>query len=194
MWAGNKFRSLLVVIGGLCLWKGKTRNLPKNVICHGEVSPDQKDSARVNESVSMIPWDKLHGGITHFPIALVLFSTVCDFVSVTFKKLPFAQELRSVSRYGLAVAALASFGAVVSGIAITKGDLWGRGDFLWHHRFIWPAFGLLVGLAVWRLVVKDAMAGAALYIYLILMTLASGFIAAAGYFGGELLLSGGVQP
>ena len=142
----------------------------------------------------MIPWDKLHGGITHFPIALLLFSTVCDLVSVTFKKLPFAQELRSVSRYGLAVAALASFGAVVSGIAITKGDLWGRGDFLWHHRFIWPAFGLLVGLAVWRLVVKDAMAGAALYIYLILMTLASGFIAAAGYFGGELLLSGGVQP
>ena len=56
-----------------------------------------------------------------------------------------------------------------------------------------PAFGLLVGLAVWRLVVKDAMAGAALYLYLILMTLASGFIAAAGYFGGELLLSGG-QP
>jgi hypothetical protein len=38
------------------------------------------------------------------------------------------------------------------------------------------------------------MAGAALYLYLIMMTLASGFIAAAGYFGGELLLSGGVQP
>jgi len=32
-----------------------------------------------------------------------------------------------VSFYGLAVAALASLGAVVSGIALTGGDLWGRG-------------------------------------------------------------------
>ena len=44
----------------------------------------------------MIPWDKLHGATTHFPIALLLFSTLCDFVSVTFKKLPFARGLRLV--------------------------------------------------------------------------------------------------
>jgi uncharacterized membrane protein len=53
----------------------------------------------------MIPWDKLHGAMTHFPIALLLFSTACDFVSVTFKK--FARGLRLVSFYGLAVAARA---------------------------------------------------------------------------------------
>jgi uncharacterized membrane protein len=47
----------------------------------------------------MIPWDKLHGATTHFPIALLLFSTVCDFVSVIFKKLTFARELRLVSFY-----------------------------------------------------------------------------------------------
>jgi uncharacterized membrane protein len=86
----------------------------------------------------MIPWDKLHGAMTHFPIALLLFSTACDFVSVTVKKLPFARGLRLVSFYGLAVAALDSLGAVVSGIALTKGDLWGRGDLGWHHRFVWP--------------------------------------------------------
>jgi uncharacterized membrane protein len=84
----------------------------------------------------MIPWDKLHGAMTHFPIALLLFSTACDFVSAAFKKLSFARGLRLVSFYGLAVAALASVGAVVSGIALTKGDMWGRGDFGWHHRFV----------------------------------------------------------
>jgi uncharacterized membrane protein len=63
----------------------------------------------------MIPWDKLHGAMTHFPIALLLFSTACDFVSVAFKKLSFARGLRLVSFYGLAAAALASVGAVVSG-------------------------------------------------------------------------------
>jgi uncharacterized membrane protein len=68
----------------------------------------------------MIPWDKLHGAMTHFPIALLLFSTACDFVSVTMKKLPFARELRPVGLYALAIAALASLGAVVSGIALAK--------------------------------------------------------------------------
>ena len=62
----------------------------------------------------MIPWDKLHGAMTHFPIALLLFSTGCDLVSVTFKTLPFARGLRVVSFYGLAAAALGSLGAVVS--------------------------------------------------------------------------------
>lgn len=81
--------------------------------------------------------------------------------------------------------------SVVSGIVLTGGDLWGSGDVLQHHRFIWPAFRLLLALAVWRLAVKDALAGAALYLSLILMALASGFIAAGGYFGGELLLNGG---
>ena len=142
----------------------------------------------------MIPWDKLHGATTHFPIALLLFSTLCDFVSVTFKKLPFARGLRLVSFYGLAVAALGSLGAVVSGIALTKGDLWGRGYLGWHHRFVWPAFGLLVALAVWRLVVGCEMSRVGTSVYLILMLLASGFVAAAGYFGGEILLSGSGVP
>jgi hypothetical protein len=96
----------------------------------------------------MIPWDKIHGAMTHFPIALLLFSTTCDLVSVTFRKLTFAQELRLVSFYGLAVAAVASFGAVISGIALTKGDLWGRGYFACSFGrplvswWLWPSGGL----------------------------------------------------
>jgi uncharacterized membrane protein len=142
----------------------------------------------------MIPWDKLHGALTHFPIALLLFCTACDFGATVFKRLPFARELQVVSFYALLVAALASVGVVVSGVALTKGDMWGRGDFGWHHRFVWPAFGLLVALAVWRLVVRDAMSRMGRCLYLLVMLLASGLVAAAGYFGGELLLSGGGVP
>jgi uncharacterized membrane protein len=130
--------------------------------------------------------------MTHFPIALLLFSTACDFDSVTFKR--FARGLRLVSFYGLAVGALASLGAVISRIAITGGDLWGRGGLGRHHRFVRLAFGLLLALAVWRLVVRDAMSRTGLCLHLILMLLASGLVAAAGYFGGELLLSGGGVP
>ena len=129
--------------------------------------------------------------MTHFPIALVLFSAACDFGSVALKKFAFAGELRKASFYGLAISALASIGAVVSGIALTKGNMWGRGELGWHHRFIWPAFGLLVALAVWRLIVKDQMSRTGFYVYLFLMFLTSGLMAAAGYFGGELLISGG---
>ena len=49
-----------------------------------------------------------------------------------------------------------------------------------------------MALAVWRLVARGAMSRAGLILYLVLMLLASGLIAAAGYFGGEILLSGGV--
>src|SRR6201990_3307669 len=133
----------------------------------------------------MIPWAQLAGAMPHFPIALLMFSTACDFVSVAFKKLTFARGLRRVSFYGLAFAALASLGAVVSGIALTKGDLWGRGDLGRHHRFVWPAFGLLLALAVWRLVVRDAMSRTGLCLYLILMLLASGLVAAAGILGQD---------
>ena len=141
-----------------------------------------------------IPWDQLHGALTHFPIALLLFCTACDFGATAFKRLPFARELRVVSFYALLVAALSSVGVVASGVALTKGEMWGRGDFGWHHRFVWPAFGLLVALAVWRLVVRDAMSPTGRCLYLVGMLLASGLVAAAGYFGGELLLSGGGVP
>src|SRR5262249_27141457 len=139
----------------------------------------------------MIPWDKLHGAMSHFPIALLLFSTACDLVSVMLKEVWFARELRSVSLYALPVAALASLGAVISGIVLTKGDLWGRGDFAWHHRFVWPAFGRFGRLEAGR---ESAMSRFGLCLYLILMLVASGLVAAAGYFGGELLLSGGGVP
>jgi hypothetical protein len=56
------------------------------------------------------------------------------------------------------------------------------------------AFGLIVALAVWRLVVRKTMSRSGLCVYLLLMLVASGFVAAAGYFGGELLLSGGSVP
>jgi len=41
-----------------------------------------------------------------------------------------------------------------------------------HHLFIWPAFGLMIGLAVWRLVVHDRASRRAGRYYLVLATLA----------------------
>jgi uncharacterized membrane protein len=139
----------------------------------------------------MISWEQIHGAMTHFPIALLLFSFACDFGSIALSKFAIARDLARISLYGLMGASIASIGAVISGIVLTKGDVWGRGDLLWHHRFIWPAFGLLVMLSIWRLSVRDRMSRAGVWIYIALMFLTSGLMAAAGYFGGELIIRGG---
>jgi hypothetical protein len=55
-------------------------------------------------------------------------------------------------------------------------------------RLVW------IAPALFLLVVRDAMSRFGLLLYLILMLLASGLVAAAGYFGGEILLSGGGVP
>jgi hypothetical protein len=72
-----------------------------------------------------------------------------------------------------------------------QGRCLGSGNTGLDHRFVWPAFALIVGLAIWRLVVREASARVGLSCYLALMLIASGTIAAAGYWGGELILGGG---
>ncbi|MBV9490752.1 MAG: DUF2231 domain-containing protein [Verrucomicrobia bacterium] len=129
--------------------------------------------------------------MTHFPIALLLFSTACDFAALGFGKRAMACDLHTVSFYSLIIAALASIGVVASGVALTAGRTWGQGPELWHHRFAWPAFGLVVALATWRLVVRDGMSPAGRCLYLGFMALGSALVAAAGYFGGEMLLGKG---
>jgi uncharacterized membrane protein len=73
------------------------------------------------ENTSMIPWDQLHGVLTHFPIALLLFSTARDFAALGARKLALARELGTVSFYSLIAAAVASLGAAASGIALAQG-------------------------------------------------------------------------
>lgn len=104
-------------------------------------------------------WVKMHGGTTHFPIALVMASVAFDLIGVIVPESADQSRragFRAAGYYTLLLAALGSIGAVVSGLVISRGQLWGRGSLAHHHTFLWPAFGLLVGLASWRLVVGGA--------------------------------------
>ena len=64
----------------------------------------------------------------------------------------------------------------------------GTGALALHHVFIWPAFGLLTGLAVWRLVVRERASRRASGRYLVLATLTVAAMLTAGYWGGEMLI------
>jgi uncharacterized membrane protein len=133
-------------------------------------------------------WARMHGGATHFPIALIMVSVAFDVAGFWWRDEARVREFRSVGFYSLLVAAAASPFAVLSGIALSKGIVLGTGLLALHHYFIWPAFGLLIGLAVWRLVVRDRASRRAGGCYLALASLTLVAMMAGGYWGGEMLI------
>jgi uncharacterized membrane protein len=138
-------------------------------------------------------WIKMHGGMTHFPIALVMASIVFDlagvFVADSADKSRRA-GLRAAGFYTLILGALSSFGAAASGLVISRGEIWGHGNLARHHTFLWPAFGLVIALAVWRLVVGNRASSFSFRAYLAAAMITGVMMGTAGYWGGELLLNG----
>ena len=133
-------------------------------------------------------WSRLHGGLTHFPIALILVAMFFDALSFFLHSSPKHREF-SVTGYWLTIfGALGSLGAVFSGLALSKWKIGGTGLLLRHHLLVWPAFALIVGLATWRFLIGNRSTRRGLAIYLSVMAIACGLISAAGFFGGEILL------
>ena len=131
-------------------------------------------------------WGNIHGGSTHFPIALLFSSFVFDAAGFTLYRKTWSRDLHIAAFYALLLGALASFAAVLSGLIISGWQFYGGGKLAKHHLFVWPAFGLLVALAVWRIVVRDTASRPATAAYLVAALLATGLMLAAGYWGGEL--------
>ena len=138
-------------------------------------------------------WVKMHGGTTHFPIALVMASVLFDLVgSLTPDNGDKSRRagFRAAGFYTMILGAMGSLGAVLSGLVISHGQLWGRGNLARHHTFLWPAFGLLIALAIWRILVGNRTSRGGLRIYLAVSMVTAALMGAAGYWGGELLLNG----
>src|SRR5580692_8688340 len=82
-------------------------------------------------------WARMHGGATHFPIALLMVSVVFDVAGFCWRNELGRREFRAFGFYSLLIAAAAAPFAVLSGIALSKGKLRGSGALLLHHLFIW---------------------------------------------------------
>jgi mono/diheme cytochrome c family protein len=76
---------------------------------------------------------------------------------------------------------------------MTRGELLGSGFEELHHLFVWPAFALSVGLVIWRLLRGGRMSPGSLRLYVAAMSLTSGLMMGAGFWGGELLLHPGAK-
>jgi len=132
-------------------------------------------------------WSKLHGASTHFPIALVLASTLCDGLALLGRNAEASRSYRFAGTVMIVLGAIGSYGAVFTGLIMTRGQIWGNDTLLRHHQFVWPAFALITGLATWRVVSRAEYSRRVTLIQLALMLLTSAVVSGAGYWGGELL-------
>lgn len=132
-------------------------------------------------------WVEVHGATTHFPIALIFAAALADTAALLWWMHPVAGQLRAAGAYAICAAAFGSVPAVVSGLVLTRGEMLGPGALGWHHLFAWPAFTLLIAVAVWRALRGAALTRGGCAGYLGAVYALAALIAATGRWGGALL-------
>ena len=133
-------------------------------------------------------WERAHGGLTHFPIALIFVATLFDILSLLRDRSAKGRDFRGIGYWLLILAALGAIAAVFSGLGLSKWETMGTGLVRLHHLFVWPAFGLILALTVWRVVTRNEFSRRAFTSYLITACCACALIGVAGFVGGEMLL------
>jgi uncharacterized membrane protein len=133
-------------------------------------------------------WAKMHGATVHFPIALILCSGALDALGFFFPGLAIRKNLHAAGYWTIVLGALGTVPAVVSGLVMSRGVLLGHDAMRYHHLFVWPAFALIVGLAVWRFIAGDFAGSKPPAPYIATVGLAAALIMGAGYWGGEMML------
>jgi uncharacterized membrane protein len=133
-------------------------------------------------------WERAHGGLTHLPIALNFAAAFFDALALFCRRSSRRREFKAIGYWLVIFGALGSFGAVLSGLVLSKGVAGGTGAVMWHHYFVWPAFILIVGVATWRFLVGRDPSRRAFKVYLAMILILCSLMGAAGFFGGEMLL------
>ncbi len=133
-------------------------------------------------------WAKAHGATTHFPFALALASLGLDGLGLLVRRRPAAAGLQAAGFWSVALAALACPVAVFTGLRMTRGSLLGHGALRLHHLFVWPAFLLLTGLGLWRVLVRPEAGSRPFLVYLAGIAVLAGLMTAAAYWGGEMMI------
>ena len=136
--------------------------------------------------MNSIFWSRMHGGVTHFPIALIFGAAFFEIIGFLFSSRQ--RDFRITGYWLLVLGGISSFGAMLSGLALSKWVISGKGLLFQHHLFVWPAFALIVGLTSWRVMVGQSPSRRAFAIYLSLLAAACALIGAAGLSGSQLLL------
>jgi mono/diheme cytochrome c family protein len=133
-------------------------------------------------------WERAHGGLTHFPIALIFVATLFDLLSLVRDRSSKGRDFKAIGYWLVILAALGAVAAVLSGLGLSKWKVMGTGLMRLHHLFVWPAFALILALTAWRVAARNEFSRRAFTSYLITACCACALIGAAGFVGGEMLL------
>jgi mono/diheme cytochrome c family protein len=133
-------------------------------------------------------WERAHGGLTHFPIALIFVATLFDIISFFLDRSSRRHDFNAIGYWVHILAGIGAVGAVFSGLALSKWQVGGTGLVRLHHLFVWPAFVLILALVAWRVAARNKFSRRAFASYLIVACCACALIGAAGFVGGEMLL------
>lgn len=136
-----------------------------------------------------VSWAQAHGAAVHFPVALTFFAVLCAAAAQIFWSRPLATQLRAAADFSLWLGALGSVAAVISGLVLTRGEVFGQENLRRHHLFGWPAFALLIALAVWRMARPETPTRRGHGVFLLLLGVLAGLMAATGHWGGQLALA-----
>jgi uncharacterized membrane protein len=133
-------------------------------------------------------WERAHGGVTHFPIALIFVATLFDVIWFVRSRSSKSRDFRAIGYWLTILAGVGTTGAVFSGLALSRWKVIGTGLMRLHHLFVWPSFALILALTVWRAAARNEFSQRAFVSYLFAACCACALIGAAGFVGGEMLL------
>lgn len=131
---------------------------------------------------------EVHHALVHFPIGLSIFAFVLEVAAGLGRFAAEAAGLRAASRWALAGAALAALPVVASGLFLTRGIFLGTGALRRHQLFAWPAYTVLILVAVWQLVEGPDRSRGPRHLRVALLGLPVILIGIAAHFGGHLAL------
>ncbi len=132
-------------------------------------------------------WAEVHGATTHFPVVLTLVALTCESVAALRWSSPHSSAWRVAGAIVLGAAALSTVPAVASGLVLSRGELWGEGALRLHHRFVWPAFALIIALGVARGLMHRTITRSVHGCFVGGLILSVGLMTAAARYGGALL-------
>lgn len=132
-------------------------------------------------------WQHIHGGSSHFPIALVMVAFLFDLGATLFKK----DSWRTVSFWCLIVASLAAIPAVLSGLAGGNGWFgveWANKEYSTkmpaHRQYALITTAILHIVTLWRIIRREKLQGAEWFVYLFFLLVATVLVGYTGWLGG----------
>ena len=150
---------------------------PEQASASTQVTPQTAETQDPREPRFGKALTNIHPATVHFPIALLLFAALAEFVGIgrgETRLRPAASVMAAIGGVGATVAAI--FGWIHTG-------LWfGGGDAMQWHRWIGTALGLAGPLIAW-LALRREGSRALLRVFLAMAAIA---VLAQGWLGGEL--------